>query len=208
MSRDAAKKAVPVAATAKPAAKKPARRWRPYQLAADAALKLYGIFILLWRRQTGKTEVLSTWALQTMLEKPGETVILASASLNVGGEVALRAAGIFWMVLSRMFSAPLERLPGCSPRSLSSMMSGPAIPSDLTTTCSRWPQMRPPSQAALISPSIAASAQAARWNSSKLAPIMPPTVVSLPGRVIGLHIPASRFGSCLFSRAGTARPLL
>lgn len=102
MSRDAAKKAVPVAATAKPAAKKPARRWRPYQLAADAALKLYGIFILLWRRQTGKTEVLSTWALQTMLEKPGETVILASASLNVGGEVALRAAGIFWMVLSRM----------------------------------------------------------------------------------------------------------
>lgn len=102
MSRDAAKKVVPVGVAAKPAAKKPARRWRAYQLAADAALKLYGIFILLWRRQTGKTEVLSTWALQTMLEKPGETVILASASLNVGGEVALRAASIFWMVLSRM----------------------------------------------------------------------------------------------------------
>ena len=88
---------------AKPAAeKKQARRWRAYQLAADKALQLYGIFILLWRRQTGKTEVLSTWALQTLLEKPGETVILASASLNVGGEVAMRAAGIFWMVLSRM----------------------------------------------------------------------------------------------------------
>lgn len=81
---------------------KPARRWRPYQLAADKALALYGIFILLWRRQTGKTEVLSTWALQTMLSRPGETVILASASLNVGGEVALRAAGVFWMVLSRL----------------------------------------------------------------------------------------------------------
>lgn len=90
------------ARAAKPSPKKPARRWRAYQLAADKALKLYGIFILLWRRQTGKTEVLSTWALQTMLEKPGETVILASASLNVGGEVALRAAGIFWMVLARM----------------------------------------------------------------------------------------------------------
>lgn len=79
-----------------------ARRWRAYQLAADLKLKLLGIFILLWRRQTGKTEVLSTWALQTMLEKSGETVILASASLNVGGEVALRAAGVFWMVLARM----------------------------------------------------------------------------------------------------------
>lgn len=88
------------AAPAQPA--KPARRWRAYQLAADWALALYGIFILLWRRQTGKTEVLSTWALQTMLSRPGETVILASASLNVGGEVALRAAGVFWMVLSRL----------------------------------------------------------------------------------------------------------
>ncbi len=78
------------------------RRWRAYQRAADEKLKLLGIFILLWRRQTGKTEVLSTWALQTMLEKPGETVILASASLNVGGEVALRAAGVFWSVLSRL----------------------------------------------------------------------------------------------------------
>ncbi len=78
------------------------RRWRAYQLAADEALLRYGIFILLWRRQTGKTEVISTWALQTMLAKPGETVILASASLNVGGEVALRAAGVFWNVLSRL----------------------------------------------------------------------------------------------------------
>lgn len=78
------------------------RRWRAYQLAADKALAMYGIFILLWRRQSGKTEVLSTWALQTMLAKPGETVILASASLNVGGEVALRAAGVFWNVLSRL----------------------------------------------------------------------------------------------------------
>ncbi len=78
------------------------RRWREYQRAADEKLKLLGIFILLWRRQTGKTEVLSTWALQTMLEKPGETVILASASLNVGGEVALRAAQVFWTILARM----------------------------------------------------------------------------------------------------------
>jgi hypothetical protein len=90
------------ASTAKPTLSKAARKWRAYQLAADAALNLYGIFILLWRRQSGKTEVLSTWALQTMLSKPGETVILASASLNVGGEVALRAAGVFWMVLSRL----------------------------------------------------------------------------------------------------------
>ncbi len=81
---------------------KHSRRWRLYQLEADKQLKKLGIFILLWRRQTGKTEVLSTWALQTMLEKSGETVILASASLNVGGEVALRAAGVFWMVLARM----------------------------------------------------------------------------------------------------------
>lgn len=90
------------ARAAKPSPKKAARRWRAYQLAADKALKLYGIFILLWRRQSGKTECLSTWALQTMLEKAGETVILASASLNVGGEVALRAAGVFWNVLSRL----------------------------------------------------------------------------------------------------------
>jgi hypothetical protein len=81
---------------------KPARRWRAYQLAADAALRRYGIFVLLWRRQSGKTECLSTWALQTMLERPGDTVILASASLNVGGEVALRAAGVFWQVLTRL----------------------------------------------------------------------------------------------------------
>jgi len=78
------------------------RRWRAYQLAADEKLKLLGIFILLWRRQSGKTEVLSTWALQTMLARAGETVILASASLNVGGEVALRAAGVFWTVLTRL----------------------------------------------------------------------------------------------------------
>jgi hypothetical protein len=83
-------------------AKPASRRWRAYQRAADEALARWGIFILLWRRQTGKTEVLSTWALQTMLEKPGETVILASASLNVGGEVALRAAQVFWTVLSRL----------------------------------------------------------------------------------------------------------
>ena len=83
-------------------AKTPARRWRAYQLAADKQLQKLGIFILLWRRQSGKTEVLSTWALQTMLESPGATVILASASLNVGGEVALRAAGVFWAVLERL----------------------------------------------------------------------------------------------------------
>lgn len=91
------------AAKPKPKAKAPsARRWRAYQMAADAALARFGIFILLWRRQTGKTEVLSTWALQTMLAKPGETVILASASLNVGGEVAIRAATVFWEVLERL----------------------------------------------------------------------------------------------------------
>jgi hypothetical protein len=85
-----------------PGGKGRARRWRAYQLAADAKLKQLGLFILLWRRQSGKTEVLSTWALQTMLERAGDTVILASASLNVGGEVALRAAGVFWQVLSRL----------------------------------------------------------------------------------------------------------
>jgi len=79
-----------------------ARRWRAYQMEADRMREQYGIFILLWRRQSGKTEVLSTWALETMLKKPGETVILASASLNVGGEVALRAAGVFWDVLERL----------------------------------------------------------------------------------------------------------
>ena len=100
-SAEGAASAVSSAPAASPA-KKAARRWRAYQLAADQALALYGIFILLWRRQTGKTEVLSTWALETMLRRPGETVILASASLNVGGEVALRAAGVFWMVLSRL----------------------------------------------------------------------------------------------------------
>lgn len=36
------------------------------------------------------------------MERGGETVILASASLNVGGEVALRAASVFWLVLERM----------------------------------------------------------------------------------------------------------
>jgi hypothetical protein len=79
-----------------------ARRWRAYQLEADKRREDLGIFILLWRRQSGKTEVLSTWALETMLKKAGETVILASASLNVGGEVALRAAGVFWDVLERL----------------------------------------------------------------------------------------------------------
>lgn len=102
---------------------KPSRRWRAYQLAADEKLKLLGIFILLWRRQSGKTEVLSTWALETMLSKPGETVILASASLNVGGEVALRAAGVFWNVLARLRErfAKLEATsvePGQEPRIL------------------------------------------------------------------------------------------
>lgn len=94
--------AAPAGPTLSPPAKKPAKRWRAYQLAADMALQLYGIFILLWRRQSGKTECLSTWALETMLARPGETVILASASLNVGGEVALRAASVFWTVLERL----------------------------------------------------------------------------------------------------------
>lgn len=105
-SGDTTTPAVPtISATATrraPQGKGPGRRWRAYQLAADKALTLYGIFILLWRRQSGKTEVLSTWALETMLRRPGETVILASASLNVGGEVALRAAGVFWQVLARL----------------------------------------------------------------------------------------------------------
>lgn len=90
------------AARLRPAGKGPGRRWRAYQLKADKSKRLLGIFILLWRRQSGKTEVLSTWALETMLACPGETVILASASLNVGGEVAIRAAKVFWDVLERL----------------------------------------------------------------------------------------------------------
>jgi hypothetical protein len=78
------------------------RRWRPYQLEADRMREQLGIFILLWRRQSGKTEELSTWSLEDLLKIAGRTVILASASLNVGGEVALRAAGVFWDVLERM----------------------------------------------------------------------------------------------------------
>lgn len=99
------------------------RIWRAYQRSADDHLKEFGIFILLWRRQAGKTEVLSAWALETLFQKPGETVILASASLNVGGEVALRAAGVFWLVLARMrersraFEATAVE-PGAEPRLL------------------------------------------------------------------------------------------
>jgi hypothetical protein len=78
------------------------RRWRAYQLEADRRREELGIFILLWRRQAGKTEELSTWSLEDLLKFAGRTVILASASLNVGGEVALRAAGVFWDVLERM----------------------------------------------------------------------------------------------------------
>lgn len=78
------------------------RRWRDYQLEADRRRLELGIFILLWRRQGGKTEELSTWSLEDLLKFAGRTVILASASLNVGGEVALRAATVFWDVLERM----------------------------------------------------------------------------------------------------------
>jgi hypothetical protein len=78
------------------------RRWRAYQLEADRMREALGIFILFWRRQSGKTEELSTWSLEDLLKIAGRTVILASASLNVGGEVALRAATVFWDVLERM----------------------------------------------------------------------------------------------------------
>jgi len=80
----------------------PGPAWRSYQLVADRRLGKTGLFLLLWRRQSGKTEVLSTWALQSLLALPGQTVVLASASLNVGGEVALRAAAVFWRALTRL----------------------------------------------------------------------------------------------------------
>lgn len=103
--------AVSVVATAATGRKSPppGRRWRPYQRAADKKIATLGLVILLWRRQTGKTEVLSTWALEEMLKHPGRTVTLASASLNVGGEVAIRAAKVFWEVLARIRARMAER---------------------------------------------------------------------------------------------------
>lgn len=86
--------------------------WRAYQSEADLGFKRHGLLLLLWRRQAGKTEMLSTWAIEALFKEPGTTVILASASLNVGGEVALRAAHTFATILAcfRSVIAELERM--------------------------------------------------------------------------------------------------
>lgn len=67
------------------------RRWREF-----------GLLLLLWRRQAGKTTLFAWIALRWMLEMPGCLVTFVSASLSVGREVTERVASLFWVILSAM----------------------------------------------------------------------------------------------------------
>lgn len=62
----------------------------------------FGLLLLLWRRQAGKTTLFAWIALRWMLEYPGCLVTFVSASLSVGREVSDRVATLFWDILSEM----------------------------------------------------------------------------------------------------------
>lgn len=70
-----------------------------YQVAVMKRWREWGLLLLLWRRQAGKTTLFSWIALRWLLENPGCLVTFVSASINVGREVTARVASLFWSIL-------------------------------------------------------------------------------------------------------------
>lgn len=73
-----------------------AAQWqrRPYQTEIIQALPQRRFFVLLWRRQGGKSTVLSECAHYGMMRHPGLTVTYASASLLLGREIVYKESQV------------------------------------------------------------------------------------------------------------------
>jgi hypothetical protein len=65
-------------------------------------LALRRFFVLLWRRQGGKSTTLAKAALAAMMARPGITVVYASASLLLGREITFKEAQIIADVFRRL----------------------------------------------------------------------------------------------------------
>lgn len=73
---------------------RPQWKRRPYQAEALKALSLLRFFILLWRRQGGKSSFFSEASLWAMMREVGSSVFYASASLLMGREIIYKQAGV------------------------------------------------------------------------------------------------------------------
>lgn len=80
----------------------PARQRRLYQEAVLAALAKRRFFVLLWRRQAGKSTTLAEAAMAAMLAQPGVTVVYASASLLLGREIVFKEAQLLYNIFRRI----------------------------------------------------------------------------------------------------------
>ena len=67
----------------------------PFQSSAFWGSDDFGLLILLWRRQAGKTHTLSALALRRMMETPGRLVTYASASLAMGAELTIKESALW-----------------------------------------------------------------------------------------------------------------
>jgi hypothetical protein len=75
---------------------------RLYQRAVLRALRVYRCFIMLWRRQGGKSTTLAEGAHFEMMKIPGRLVTYASASLLLGREIIFKEAQIFQKALEHL----------------------------------------------------------------------------------------------------------
>lgn len=73
---------------------------RPYQAPVFWRDDL-GLFIIYWRRQSGKTRTLSGKTLRWMIEDKGSLTTYASASLNLGREFIVKGAGLWYEALEK-----------------------------------------------------------------------------------------------------------
>ena len=74
----------------------------PFQGEVMREWRKYGLLLLLWRRQAGKTTLFAWIAIRLMLEYQGCLVTFVSASLSVGRELSDRVASIFWSILGEI----------------------------------------------------------------------------------------------------------
>lgn len=77
---------------------------RPYQVPVFWRDDL-GLFIIYWRRQSGKSRTLASKALRRMMENRGLLVTYASASLNLGREFVVKGAQLWWEALDKFKAA-------------------------------------------------------------------------------------------------------
>lgn len=70
-----------------------------YQREIITAGRLFGILMMLWRRQAGKTTTFAWQALRWMLETPGVLVTFASCSLALGSEMTERETQLLLQII-------------------------------------------------------------------------------------------------------------